>query len=104
MTVIMVDLSQRRSPVNRPVRGSTEARNHEMTSRADDAGANESPDPVPAIEMGQEGQLSWWRVGGHRVEMFPTARGWEARVCGPGWGDATLDLDGLFTSEDEARD
>jgi hypothetical protein len=74
-----------------------------MTSSWDEAGRRPSRDPSPAVETGQEGSLLWWRVGRRRVEMFPTMRGWEARVRDPDWGGAALDLEGLFAGEDEAR-
>jgi hypothetical protein len=71
--------------------------------RADEGDASRSRDPDPALETGQEGRLSWWGVGGRRVEMFPTPWGWEARVHDPDWGGVTLGLDGLFAGEVEAR-
>lgn len=74
-----------------------------MTSPADAMGSKPSHDPGPAVETGREGALTWWQVGTRRVEMFPTPRGWQARVRDPHWGEAALDLDGLFAGEDEAR-
>ena len=74
-----------------------------MTSPADEMGTPPARDPGPAVETGREGPLHWWRVGGRRVEMFPTAAGWEARVRDPDWGGVPLEVDGLFAGEDEAR-
>ena len=74
-----------------------------MTSSADETGSDPSPDPGPTVETGREGPLLWWQVGGRRVEMFPTAEGWGTRVRDPYWEGETLEVDGRFASEDEAR-
>jgi hypothetical protein len=73
-----------------------------MTS-ADDAGADPSRAPGPAVETGREGASLRWRVGDRRVEMSPTGAGWEARVRAPYWGGQTLRVDGVFGGESEAR-
>jgi hypothetical protein len=100
---ILVDPSQRRPLATRPVRRCTSGRGRQMTSPAEDTGSEPSRHPGPAVETGREGPRLWWRVGDRRVEMFPATRGWQARVCDPGWGGAALNLDGLFATEDEAH-
>jgi hypothetical protein len=74
-----------------------------MTTSGDEAGTSSPRAPGPAVATGREGPLLWWRVGARRVEMFPTAGGWETRVRDPDWGDVTLRVDGHFAGEDEAR-
>jgi hypothetical protein len=68
---------------------------------------NQSGDYLPhdadtTIEPGEFGRHRWWRVGTDRVELSPSASGWDVRVQQRGWDDVTLKVDGHFGDEAEA--
>jgi hypothetical protein len=68
-----------------------------------DGNADSNPDGArTAVDSGRSGEHRWWRVGADRVELSPSAAGWDARYWREDWVGVPLEVARLFASEPDA--